>query len=170
LPQAGQAGRGIFPGVEPTVNSDGELTVATDRTPSFPGNLSSAKAGERESILDARFRGHDDVRVIPPATRGIPGTTRGAQPIASRPRFCYKTRPMPTKKPSKSKKDYIHYHKDGSIWAKGKMVGGKMDGYWEWFRKDGTKLRSGHFEKGKQVGEWTTYDKQGKVYKVTRMK
>ena len=62
---------------------------------------------------------------------------------------------------------YIHYHKDGSIWAKGRMRSGKMHGYWEWFRKDGTRMRSGHFENGKQIGEWITYDKKGKVYKVT---
>ena len=62
------------------------------------------------------------------------------------------------------------YHKDGTIWAKGKMVQGKCDGYWEWFRKDGSKMRSGHFERGKQVGEWTTYDKKGKPYKTTLMK
>ena len=77
---------------------------------------------------------------------------------------------MAGKKGSKVKKAHIHYHADGSIWAKGFMVAGNPDGYWEWFRKDGTKLRSGHFQKGKQVGEWTTYDRKGKAYKVTRMK
>jgi antitoxin component YwqK of YwqJK toxin-antitoxin module len=66
-------------------------------------------------------------------------------------------------------KEYIHYHKDGSIWAKGKMLKEQMQGYWEWYRKDGVIMRSGYFENGKQVGEWTTYDKQGKVYKVTQM-
>ncbi|MES2953107.1 MAG: hypothetical protein V4674_00920 [Patescibacteria group bacterium] len=68
------------------------------------------------------------------------------------------------------KKKHIHYHKDGSVWAKGFMRGEHMEGYWEWFRKDGSKMRSGHFEKNKQVGEWSTYDKDGKVVKVTRMK
>lgn len=68
------------------------------------------------------------------------------------------------------KKKYTHYHKDGSVWAKGYIKGGKMEGYWEWFRKDGTKMRSGNFKSEKQVGEWTTYDKKGKVVKVTQMK
>ena len=77
---------------------------------------------------------------------------------------------MPDKKDSKTKKSYVKRHNDGTIWAKGTMVGSQPEGYWEWFRKDGTKLRSGYFEKGKQVGDWTTYDKNGKVYKVTRMK
>jgi antitoxin component YwqK of YwqJK toxin-antitoxin module len=73
-------------------------------------------------------------------------------------------------KPSATK-EHIHYHKDGSIWAKGQMLDGVMTGYWEWFRKDGSKMRSGHFdEKGEQVGEWTTYDKDGNVVKVTKMK
>jgi len=57
--------------------------------------------------------------------------------------------------------------KDGSIWAKGKMVGKLPDGYWEWFRKEGSRMRSGSFKKGKQVGKWTTYDKTGNVVKVT---
>jgi len=70
----------------------------------------------------------------------------------------------------KSEEEYIKYHKDGSVWAKGQTIDGVPTGYWEWFRKDGTKLRSGHFEDGEQVGEWTTYDKQGEKYKVTRMK
>ena len=58
-------------------------------------------------------------------------------------------------------------HNDGTLWAKGPVIGKTMTGYWEWFRKDGTKLRSGHFAAGKETGEWTTYDRQGKVYKVT---
>lgn len=62
---------------------------------------------------------------------------------------------------------HIEYHKDGSIWAKGDMLNGKMDGYWEWFRINGTKMRSGNFDNGKQVREWITYDKKGKVYKKT---
>jgi antitoxin component YwqK of YwqJK toxin-antitoxin module len=67
-------------------------------------------------------------------------------------------------------KDYVQYHKDGSIWAKGQTIDDLPAGYWEWFRKDGTKMRSGYFEDGKQAGEWTTYDQKGQVYKVTKMK
>jgi len=67
-------------------------------------------------------------------------------------------------------KPYVHYHKDGTVWAKGQMIDDVATGYWEWFRKDGSKLRSGYFENGKQTGEWTTYDRKGKVYKVTKMK
>ena len=65
---------------------------------------------------------------------------------------------------------YIRYHKDGSIWAKGQILNGKMQGYWEWFRKDGTKMRSGYFQKEKQTGEWTTYDKKGRIVKTTIFK
>ena len=75
---------------------------------------------------------------------------------------------MPTKKPKKEK--YIKCHADGSIWAKGTMMDGMMEGYWEWYRKDGSIMRSGYFTKGAQTGEWTTYDKTGKVVKVTKMK
>lgn len=66
--------------------------------------------------------------------------------------------------------EHLHYHMDGSLWAKGQMLDGVMVGYWEWFRKEGTIMRSGSFENGEQVGEWTTYDKHGKVVKVTKMK
>ena len=72
-------------------------------------------------------------------------------------------------KRASSNKQHIVYHKDGSIWAKGTMTHGKMNGYWEWFRKDGTKTRSGYFDNGKQVGVWTTYDQKGTIYKVTKM-
>jgi antitoxin component YwqK of YwqJK toxin-antitoxin module len=63
----------------------------------------------------------------------------------------------------------VNYHKDGSIWSKGKVIDDQPDGYWEWFRKDGVIMRSGYFNKGIQTGEWTTYDKKGKVYKVTQI-
>jgi antitoxin component YwqK of YwqJK toxin-antitoxin module len=66
--------------------------------------------------------------------------------------------------------DHVYYHRDGSVWAKGRMIDSVMTGYWEWFRKDGTKMRSGSFENGEQVGRWTTYDKTGAVYKVTTIK
>ena len=62
---------------------------------------------------------------------------------------------------------HVEYHKDGSIWAKGRTLNGVPTGHWEWFRKDGTRMRSGTFEKGQQVGEWTTYDRSGKVVRVT---
>ena len=74
------------------------------------------------------------------------------------------------KKPTKNKvatTKRIVRHKDGTVWAKGKMAGSVPDGYWEWFRKEGSIMRSGYFEKGKQVGKWTTYDKTGVVVKVT---
>jgi antitoxin component YwqK of YwqJK toxin-antitoxin module len=74
-----------------------------------------------------------------------------------------------TAKKSKPK-EHLHYHKDGSLWAKGQLLDGVMVGYWEWYRKDGSRMRSGRFESGEQVGEWTTYDKTGAVVKVTRMK
>ena len=66
--------------------------------------------------------------------------------------------------------EHIQYHKDGSVWARGRTIDGVPTGYWEWFRTNGVRLRSGYFEAGRQVGEWTTYDKDGAVYKVTTMR
>jgi len=66
--------------------------------------------------------------------------------------------------------EYIRYHQDGTVWAKGQVIGDTPTGYWEWFRKDGTLMRSGYFLDGVQVSKWTTYDKNGAVYKVTDMK
>jgi antitoxin component YwqK of YwqJK toxin-antitoxin module len=62
---------------------------------------------------------------------------------------------------------HVEHHRHGSIRARGPVVDGEPDGYWEWFRLDGTMLRSGHFARGRPTGEWTTYDKAGVVYKVT---
>ena len=76
---------------------------------------------------------------------------------------------MPDQEPI-TKKKHIVFHKDGSVWAKGPIVEGIPEGYWEWFRKDGSKMRSGHFKRGKQVKEWVTYDKAGKAFKVTEFK
>jgi antitoxin component YwqK of YwqJK toxin-antitoxin module len=68
-------------------------------------------------------------------------------------------------------RERVHYHRDGSVWARGQMTADDlMSGYWEWFRKDGSKMRSGYFEDGEQVGEWITYDRKEKVVKVTQMK
>src|SRR5258708_7160458 len=75
---------------------------------------------------------------------------------------------MPAKRARIQK--HTHYHKDGTVWAKGPLVDGVMTGYWEWYRKDGSIMRSGYFENGEQVGEWTTYDKNGEVVRVTTIK
>jgi antitoxin component YwqK of YwqJK toxin-antitoxin module len=79
---------------------------------------------------------------------------------------------MAKKKASRKAKSepVVHYHTDGSVWAKGHAVGGVMTGYWEFFRKDGTRMRSGHFDNGEQSGEWKTYDQRGKVFRVTKIK
>jgi len=63
-----------------------------------------------------------------------------------------------------------HFHKDGSLWARGELKNGVMEGYWEWFRKDGSRMRSGSFAHGDQVGEWTTYRADGSIVRVTTMK
>lgn len=65
---------------------------------------------------------------------------------------------------------HVHRHKDGSVWARGRLTAGVMTGYWEWFRTDGSLMRSGSFVNGVQAGEWTTYARDGGVVKVTTMK
>lgn len=64
---------------------------------------------------------------------------------------------------------HVERHRDGSVRARGPVVDGRPDGYWEWFRLNGTRMRSGHFDRGRQTGEWT-YDATGAVYKVTTTK
>lgn len=60
----------------------------------------------------------------------------------------------------------IKFHANGvTMWSKGKIVDGKPEGYWEWYRLDGTLKRSGHFSQGEPVGEWITYDASGQPYK-----
>jgi antitoxin component YwqK of YwqJK toxin-antitoxin module len=63
----------------------------------------------------------------------------------------------------------IKYHANGkTVWSKGKIIEGKADGYWEWYRIDGTIKRSGYFKMGEPIGEWITYDAEEKVYKKTQ--
>ncbi len=63
----------------------------------------------------------------------------------------------------------VKYHANGkTYWSKGKVVNGKPDGYWEWYRLDGTLKRSGHFKNGEVVGEWVTYNQHGEPYKITQ--
>ncbi len=64
----------------------------------------------------------------------------------------------------------IEHHREGSVCAKGQMLGEELHGYWEWYRTDGTLKRSGHFDRGRQVGKWITYDQDGAPYKITEMK
>ena len=75
---------------------------------------------------------------------------------------------MTPKKPAT--KVHEHFHKDGSLWARGELKGGVMEGYWEWFRKSGSRMRTGWFSHGVQVGEWATYREDGSIVKVTVMK
>lgn len=111
-----------------------------------------------ESIGQARFRTLRGIREFLVSHAGGPGFGGGEN------HEIHVSEKKPQTEPAE------HFHKDGSIWARGQTLDGTVTGYWEWFRKDGTKMRSGTFENGEQVGEWTTYDKHGKVYKVTRMK
>ena len=75
---------------------------------------------------------------------------------------------MARKKPATNMHE--HFHKDGSIWARGELRDSLMEGYWEWFRKDGSLMRTGSFASGVQVGEWKTYRKDGSIVKVTTMR
>lgn len=63
----------------------------------------------------------------------------------------------------------IKYHANGkTVWSKGRLLEGRPEGYWEWYRLDGSIKRSGHFKDGEPTGEWITYDKEGKPYKTTQ--
>jgi len=78
-------------------------------------------------------------------------------------------KPIPDKKAEIIDGFTIKYHANGkTIWSKGKMLDGKAEGYWEWYRLDGTIKRSGYFDGGEPIGEWITYDQSGNVYKVSK--
>jgi len=68
--------------------------------------------------------------------------------------------------PAKPKR-FIKKHNDGSLWAKGYLLNGKMHGKWQFFRLNGTKMGTGSFTNGKKSGKWTTYDRNGRTVKVT---
>ena len=63
--------------------------------------------------------------------------------------------------------EHVERHRDGTVRARGPMVDGVLEGYWEWYRLDGTRMRSGHFAAGEPDGEWITYDRAGVVHTVT---
>ena len=65
------------------------------------------------------------------------------------------------------KKPFIKRHRDGSLWAKGFLLNGKMEGYWEFYRLDGSRMGSGSFTQSQKTGDWTTYDRNGRVVRVT---
>lgn len=80
-------------------------------------------------------------------------------------------KPVPVKESEIIDGYTIKYHANGKTrWSRGKIVAGKAEGYWEWYRLDGTLKRSGYFDKGEPVGEWTTYDEKGNVYRVSTKK
>ena len=119
------------------------------------GRTSSGKLiSSGKALANAVVQYGNSGGLIPTRTKK-PATTKG---------------PTPTKKPSRAKAsvptEHIHYHKDGTMWAKGQMLAGVPTGYWEWFRKDGTIMRSGHFKNGEQAGEWTTFASTGQSLHV----
>lgn len=65
----------------------------------------------------------------------------------------------------------VKYHANGvTVWSKGRVIDGKAEGYWRWFRIDGSIKRSGNFINGIPKGEWITYDEKGNIYKKTERK
>jgi hypothetical protein len=66
------------------------------------------------------------------------------------------TRPAnkPARKPARkpAPMSYLKYRSDGTLWAKGQTLNGKMTRLWTWFRKEGSPMGSGSFEKGEQTG------------------
>ncbi|MEO6728851.1 MAG: hypothetical protein ABIM99_02920 [Candidatus Dojkabacteria bacterium] len=60
--------------------------------------------------------------------------------------------------------------KNGQLKAIGKMVDGKMDGKWEWWRESGEFWQEGHFKNGSREGTWTRYGRDGNVEKIKKFK
>jgi hypothetical protein len=60
-------------------------------------------------------------------------------------------------------------HKEGTIRAKGRMLGGLLHGYWEWFRnrpnQDAFRIL-----RPRQAGEWKTYARDGRLVRVTELR
>lgn len=54
-----------------------------------------------------------------------------------------------------------YFFKTGIIKAKGKSVGGAMDGKWIFNRESGSLWQVGHFKKGVKHGSWVRYNKVG---------
>ncbi len=57
---------------------------------------------------------------------------------------------------------YTHFFKSGNVRARGKQVGGVMEGKWIFNRGTGELWQIGHFKNGKKHGRWVRYDRKGK--------
>jgi len=93
--------------------------------------------------------------------RSFPGDRLPAEPAPAR-------RPRGSAHGEPKVEPVQHFHRDGTLWSHGFLLGGDQHGDWEWFRADGSRMRSGSFDRGAQVGVWTTYDHDGRVVKRTR--
>ena len=56
---------------------------------------------------------------------------------------------------------------DGTVKARGQLLGGELHGAWKFFRLDGSLMRSGTFDRGRQVGLWKTFTRNGDLVKST---
>ena len=155
-----------------TVTKDAlRVVIHLDRKVTAPYFVKVGRSGKRVSHV-ALIRTGSELRAITPLLREAYRLAAGEEPaIVSRSTFqdaALSENPMPRKKSSAGVHE--HFHKDGSLWARGELKAGVMEGYWEWFRKDGSLMRTGSFARGVQVGDWTTYAKDGRLVKVTTMK
>jgi antitoxin component YwqK of YwqJK toxin-antitoxin module len=55
------------------------------------------------------------------------------------------------------------FFKTGIVKAKGKYVGGQMEGEWHFFREPGTLWQVGNFAGGKKHGKWVRYSKDAEI-------
>ncbi|MEP6834494.1 MAG: hypothetical protein ABJB74_13960, partial [Gemmatimonas sp.] len=118
----------------------------------------------------------DDVKKTGPATKAAkPAVKKTARKAAKRVATLpagKATKQLPKNSANRKAGPTLHehFHKDGSLWARGELRDGVLQGPWEWFRKDGSRMRAGSFTDGVQTGNWTTYASDGRVVKVTKMK
>ncbi len=52
-----------------------------------------------------------------------------------------------------------YYYKDGSLKARGPVLGENMEGEWLFYRENGQIAQIGHFKNGLKHGSWIRYDK-----------
>lgn len=59
--------------------------------------------------------------------------------------------------------DYILYHQNGNVKAKGNYADNKREGEWTYYHENGNIALKKNYSKGEQTGEWTYFSENGKL-------
>jgi antitoxin component YwqK of YwqJK toxin-antitoxin module len=59
--------------------------------------------------------------------------------------------------------DYVLYHKNGNVKAKGNFSDNKREGEWTYYHENGNIALKKNYTKGEQTGEWAYFSENGSL-------